>query len=191
MASELSNFSLSPGSVLVIPTDTVYGIACSASDKPAVERFYKLKNRSSKPGTIIAASVDQLVSLGLRRRYLKPVEYLWPNPISVIVPSEPQHRYLDLGKGTLAVRIVADKNLQKLLQATGPLLTSSANLPGERPAVNPEEARQYFDNQVDAYYDGGDLSDRQPSTIVRVVDDAVEVLRDGAVKINEKGEIKT
>jgi L-threonylcarbamoyladenylate synthase len=191
MANDLSNLSLSPGSVVVIPTDTVYGIACSASDKVAVQRFYKLKNRSSKPGTIIAASADQLVSLGLKRRYLKPVEHLWPNPISVIIPSELQHRYLDLGKGTLAVRIVADKNLQKLLQATGPLLTSSANLPGEKPAVNIEEARQYFNDQVDAYYGGGDLSGRQPSTIVRVVDDAVEVLRDGAVKIDEKGEIKT
>ena len=185
------NIILESGSVVVMPTDTVYGLACSASDKTAVERFYKLKDRTDKPGTIIAANVEQLVELGLKRRYIKPVEHLWPNPISVIIPSEPQHRYLDLGAGTLAVRVVAEPEIRQVLEKTGPLLTSSANQPGEKPATNIDEARKYFGDKVDEYFDGGDLSNRKPSTIVRVVDDAVEVLRQGSVEVAESGNVKS
>lgn len=186
----LSDLKLSPGMVAVMPTDTVYGLACSAKDKAAVDKLYRLKNREQKPGTIIAANVSQLVDLGLKHRYIKPIEYLWPNPVSVIIPSEPNLRYLDLGLGTLAVRVVADKELAQLLERTGSLLTSSANLPGESPAKTVAEAKKYFGDQVDEYIDGGDLSDRKPSTVIRIIDDAVEILREGAVKINEKGEIE-
>lgn len=185
------NVVLESGSVVVMPTDTVYGLACSAADKVAVERFYQLKDRTDKPGTIIAASIDQLVELGLKRRYIKPIEHLWPNPISVIIPSEIQHRYLDLGAGTLAVRVISDKKLAEVLKRTGPLLTSSANLPGQKPATNIDEARKYFGDKVDEYFDGGDLSNRKPSTIVRVVDDAVEVLRQGSVEVAESGNVKS
>jgi L-threonylcarbamoyladenylate synthase len=183
------NIILEKGSVIVMPTDTVYGLVCSAKDKLAVAKLYEIKSRSSKPGTIVAASVDQLVELGIKRRYLTAVEHLWPSPISVIIPSEPEHRYLDLGSGTLAMRVTSDKKLAEILKNTGPLLTSSANLPGEQPATSIEQARRYFGSRVDEYFDGGNLSERKPSTIVRVVDDAVEVLRQGSVIINEKGEV--
>jgi L-threonylcarbamoyladenylate synthase len=88
---------------------------------------------------------------------------------------------------SLAIRLPADKDLQELLKRTGPLLTSSANLPGESPATNIAEARQYFGDKVDFYIDGGDLSNRQPSTIIRIIDDAIEVVRPGAVKLDEAG----
>lgn len=180
---------LAPGMVAVIPTDTVYGLICLASDQKATQRLYGLKNREGKPGTIIAASLEQLVELGLKRRYLKPIEHYWPGPISVVVPSEPSLRYLDMGQGTLAVRVVADKELVDLLSKTGPFLTTSANHPGQPPANTIEEAKKYFGDRVDVYVDGGDLSHRQASTVVRVVDDMVEVLREGAVKIDESGKI--
>jgi L-threonylcarbamoyladenylate synthase len=184
------NLDLGDGEIAVIPTDTVYGVVCKASDELAVERLYALKSRQKKPGTVIAANIDQLVNLGLKKRYLKPLEHYWPGSISVIIPSEFKLRYLDQGVGALAVRIVDDKKLATILKNTGPLLTSSANLPGEKEASNIDEAKAYFGEKVDHYVDGGDLSGRQSSTVIRIVDDAVEVLREGAVKINEKGEIK-
>ncbi len=175
------------GGVGVLPTDTLYGIACLASDEKAVARLYSLKSRENKPGTIIAASVDQLVELGLKRRYLKPVEHYWPGAISIEIPH--QINYLNQSTGRQAFRIAKDTHLVKILEKTGPLLTSSANLPGEPEANNIGEARDYFGNKVDFYVDGGDLSGRKGSTIIRIVDDAVEILRQGAVKINEAGEI--
>jgi L-threonylcarbamoyladenylate synthase len=169
------------GAVVVIPTDTVYGIVARAEDRVAVERLYQLKRREHKPGTLIAGSLDQLVALGIKRRYLKAVERFWPGPISVIIPCGPELEYLHQGQNGLAIRIPNDSALLALLAKTGPLLTSSANQPGETPAATVDDAKQYFSDSIDAYIDGGDLSGRSSSTVIRIIDDAIEVIREGAV----------
>jgi tRNA threonylcarbamoyl adenosine modification protein (Sua5/YciO/YrdC/YwlC family) len=174
--------ALSQGAVCVVPTDTVYGIVCSAHNAESVARLYKLKHREKKPGTLIAASIDQLVELGLKRAYIKPVEQYWPGPLSVVIPTH-DLEYLHEGLGSLAVRIPSDPHVHALLEQTGPLMTSSANLPGRPTATTVDEARGYFGDAIEMYVDGGDLLGRAPSTIVRVVDDEIEVLRAGAVTI--------
>lgn len=174
------------GGVGVLPTDTVYGLVCCAAQEVAVERLYGLKKREKKPGTVIAASIDQLVELGLKRRYLKAVEDYWPGPISVVIPdSNPKLTYLRQGVPSIAVRVVADKKLVNLLKQTGPLMTSSANDPGEKPAITIEQAMKYFGDKVDFYVDGGNRSKQKPSTLIRIVDDAIEVLRQGAVEVKD------
>lgn len=174
------------GAIGVIPTDTVYGVVARATDHEAVTRLYELKKRDSKPGTVIAADIGQLEELGLKHRYLKAVEQFWPGAVSVVIPaSDPDLEYLHRGRMSLAVRVPAGKELQSLLKKTGPLLTSSANRSGEPPAATIAQARKYFDDKVDFYVDGGDLSGRQPSTVIRILDDAVEVLRPGAVKMGD------
>ena len=180
-----------PGAVGIIPTDTVYGLVAVASDHQAVARLYSLKNREAKPGTLIAASIDQIEELGLKRRYLKAVEQFWPGPVSIIIPcADPALQYLHQGKMSLAVRIPSDKKLQQILNKTGALLTSSANHPGQPVAATTTQAKDYFGDKVDFYIDGGDLSNNKPSTIIRIVDDAIEVLRQGAVQIDD-GTINT
>lgn len=177
------------GAIAVIPTDTVYGVVARANDQVAVKRLYALKHREHKPGTIIAASIAQLEALGLKRRYLKAVEHYWPGPLSVVIPCGPDLQYLHDGKYSLAVRLPKHAELQQLLEQTGPLLTSSANEPGQPTATTIDEAKEYFHDQVDAYVDGGDLSQNQPSTIIRIVDDAIEVLRQGAIHIDETNQL--
>lgn len=177
---------LQAGDVVVIPTDTVYGVVARAADQAAVEKLYALKRRENKPGTIIAASLEQLEDLGFKHRYLKAVEQFWPGAVSVIIPlSDPSMKYLHQGKMALAVRIPDNKEIQKLLQHTGPLMTSSANDPGEPTATTVEQAKNYFGDAIDTYIDGGDLKNREPSTIIRIIDDAIEVLREGSVKIDD------
>jgi L-threonylcarbamoyladenylate synthase len=135
---------------------------------------------------LIAYSIGQLENLGLKHRYLKAVEQFWPGAVSVVIPvSGTNLGYLHQGKMSLAVRIPKDRELLKLLRKTGPLLTSSANGPGKQPARSIQEAKTYFASQVDFYVDGGDLTDRKASTVIRIADDAIEVLRPGAVKIND------
>jgi L-threonylcarbamoyladenylate synthase len=184
---EVTNDQLQkPGAVGVIPTDTLYGIVARAADQTAVNRLYAIKKREQKPGTIIAADLEQLERLGLKHRYLKAVEQFWPGAVSVVIPAaDPALAYLHQGKMSLAVRIPDDTKLRTLLKRTGPLLTSSANQPGQASSVTIQQARDYFGDQVDFYVDGGDLSRHQPSTIIRIVDDAVEVLRPGAVKVDD------
>ena len=174
---------LSKGQVGILPTDTIYGLVCKASDKSSVERLYKLKSRSNKPGTIIGAQIEQLVKLGIKYKYLKAVEQFWPGPVSVIIPCS-ELNYLRLGASGLAVRIPDDEKIIEILRHVGPLLTSSANLTDQPVATNLIEAQNYFGEHVDFYLDGGNYSSRKSSTVVRVVDDAIEVIREGAAKIS-------
>ena len=175
--------AIQSGAVGVLPTDTVYGLVCAAQSEASVMRLYAVKHREHKPGTLIAADVEQLVELGIKRRYLKAVEQFWPGPVSVIIPTGEALDYLRQGVPGLAIRIPRYPQLHKLLIRTGPLLTTSANMPGEPPANTLEEAQGYFGDYVDFYVDGGDLSGNLPSTVIRVVDDAIEVLRQGAARI--------
>lgn len=178
-----------PGTVGVIPTDTVYCVVARALDRDAVARLYWLKHREGKPGTIIAATIDQLVGMGFKRRYLQAVVRYWPGAVSVVVPC-PDLAYLHKGVQSLAVRIPDNIPLGELLDRTGPLLTSGANQPGDVPANTVAEASHTFGDAVDFYEDGGDLTGRKESTVIRIVDDAVEIVRPGAVHINpETGEV--
>jgi L-threonylcarbamoyladenylate synthase len=183
MNPSLSSHLLQPNQIAIIPTDTVYGVVARAADPQAVARLYRLKHREKKPGTLVAASIDQLVALGMKRRYLTAVEQFWPGAVSVIIPCGPELDYIHQGVGSLAVRIPDDPRLQELLQVTGPLVTSSANQPGEPPATTIDEAKAYFGDDVPWYEDGGHVH-REPSTVIQVIDDAIEVVRQGAVIID-------
>lgn len=176
---------LQSGKVIVMPTDTVYGLAASVYQPDAVTKLYALKHRERKPGTIIAASVAQLAELGVALEYLDHVKQWWPNPLSVVVPAGEELLYIHQGLDSFPVRIPKDETMRTFLEQTGPLVTSSANQPGQPESTTISEAWAYFGDGVDFYIDGGDLSGRAPSTIIRVhPGGTIEVLRQGAVKIS-------
>jgi len=183
---------LANGHVGVIPTDTIYGIVASAHSPEAVHRLYVLKDREGmgKTGTIIAANLQQLIDLGIAAEHLERAAHLWPNPISVELPLDDSLHYIHKGSGHNAFRIVANDDVRKLLEQTGPLLTSSANLAEQPSATTMREAQQYFGDKVDMYVEGGDLSGRPPSTVVVLLPNGrLEVARPGAIKIDEEGNI--
>jgi len=178
---------LQSGAVGILPTDTIFGIVAAANNKEAIAKLYEAKHREGKPGTMIAASTDQLVALGLDKQYVDKVAHLWPNSVSIVLPAGPQLSYLHQGKNSLAVRIPSNPDIHALLEQTGPLLTSSANMPGEPSSNNVQEAQDYFGETVDFYVEG-DTSKNQASTVAMLHDDGtIEVLRQGAVVI-EGGE---
>lgn len=173
------------GAVGVFPTDTLYGLVASAKSPTAVARLYELKHRERKPGTTIAANVNQLRELGLSNGVLKQVEHHWPAPLSIVIPLPDSLEYLHDGMGESPFRVVADKQVGAFLEQTGPLMTSSANQPGEVPAKNIAEAQAYFGDSVDFYVDSGDIGDREPSTIAVLEEDGqLRVVRQGAAYIN-------
>lgn len=175
---------LNSGGVGVMPTDTVYGLVARASDPQAVARMYALKERDHKPGTVIAASTDQLIKLGVPATHIEKVKKWWPNPLSVETPLGDNLRYLHQDTGRQGFRVVKDESVRSILEKTGPLVTSSANHPGKPGSVTVSEAIDYFDDRVDFYLDGGDLSGRAPSTLIKITDDnKIEVIREGAFKI--------
>ena len=167
------------GSIGILPTDTVYGLVCSAFNPDSLSRVNGLKGREIRKGVVIAANIDQLVSIGLKKRYLKAVEEYWPGPVSVVIPCSNVVNNLDLGTHYMGVRIPDHQELLKLLDETGPLVTSSANMTGETPVNNIELAESAFGDKLDFYVDGGDYSNKEPSALIQIVDDAVEVIRPG------------
>jgi L-threonylcarbamoyladenylate synthase len=178
---------LKAGGVGVLPTDTVYGVVARAADSAAVRRLYGIKRREHKPGTVVAAGVAQLIELGVDETQLRQVAVWWPAPLSVVCAAGDALDYLHQGVGSLAVRVPADEGLRRVLEQTGPLVTSSANQPGEPPAETVLAAWNYFGDAVDFYVDGGDLAGRPASTLVRVANGRVEVLRQGAAAVPRLG----
>lgn len=167
--------------VCVIPTDTVYGVVARLDSSLAVAKIYDVKHRDlHKPvGTILAASLDQIAPLTTPETLDAAAAY-WPGPVSVIVPTSDHYNYAHKGAMSLAVRIPADQKLRALIEQTGPLASSSANLQEQPPATTIDEARAYFGDTVPLYIDGGDLSNRTPSRIVRVnTDGSLATIREG------------
>ena len=171
------------GAIGVLPTDTVYGLVSVIAPQP-IERLYATKPRQSHAGTIIAASVDDLIALGLDEATLQHVSHLWPASLSVVIAVQHIPEFLREERGSLAVRIPEDEVLRSLLRETGPLMTTSANKHGGKTAATIAEAQRIFGDSVDFYVDGGDLSNRPPSTIITVdAHGAITVLREGAVPV--------
>lgn len=175
------------GAVGVVPTDTIYGLVASAHNPHAVARLYALKDRERKPGTVIAASADQLIELGVDQAIIRKIAHLWPNPLSIEVPIGEPLAHLHQGTGHGAFRVAADEIVRALLMQTGPLLTTSVNHPGAPPAMSLAESQAYFGSAVDFYVDGGTHTNRPPSTVVRwQPDGSFELIRQGAVTIDIK-----
>lgn len=163
---------LKNGGVGVIPTDTLYGLVGSANSLKAINRIYKIKNRDkSKKIIVLISSVKDLkkFKIKINKEEAKILEKFWPGKVSIIL-------------GNIAFRLPKKKSLLVILNKTGPLVAPSANREGEKPAESIKEAKAYFGNQVDFYLSGGILKS-DPSTLIRIKDGKIEVLRQGQIVI--------
>ena len=160
---------LKSGAVGIIPTDTVYGIVTTLSDIKSVERIYQLKKRPlSKPiGTIIFFGTEQIAQFTDASEVIKAQKY-WPGPNSVILTVSPELDYAHKGLNSLPFRVPDDKKIQAILEETGPLATTSANISGLPTIENIKDAHVLFGDSVDFYVDGGNLSNKRPSNIIRI-----------------------
>ena len=176
------------GGVGVLPTDTLYGIVGSALNEDAVELIYALRKRnSSKPMIILIASLNDLgfFDIPLEPVLLEKVKTFWPGKVSIILDcTKKEFHYLHRGGNSLAFRLPEDEWLRELLKQTGPLVAPSANFEGEKEAKDIDQAREYFGESVDFYVDFGVL-ESDPSTIVRIKEGKLEVVRKGAVDVEK------
>ncbi len=169
----------------ILPTDTLYGLVGRALSKRAFDRIFELKKRDAKsPFIILISSIEdlKLFDIEIGEEIKEILDKYWPGKVSIIFPCNNKFSYLHLGTDTLAFRMPDKKDLLKLLKQTGPLLAPSANHPGEAPALTIEEAKRYFGNSVDFYEDEGKL-ESLPSTLIKIENEKIEVLREGAVEI--------
>ncbi len=173
--------SLNAGQLVVLPTDTIYGIAASARQPAAVERLYAVRQReTTKPCIVLLAERSGLREFGitLNLPMRRQLDECWPGPTSIVLPCPAaKFKYLHRGTGTLAFRVPDYPALQDLLWQTGPVLAPSANLPGRPPATTIAEARAYFRDRAAVYIDGGELQGAASRLIAVAEDGTVTVLR--------------
>jgi tRNA threonylcarbamoyl adenosine modification protein (Sua5/YciO/YrdC/YwlC family) len=165
------------GGLVAFPTETVYGIAVSADCAEAVTRLYALKSRPrTKPMTMMVADTAEVVA---RCGDLPPIaralmRRFWPGPLTLVVP--------DASGQVTGFRVPASPLARGLVREAGvPLLVPSANVSGHPPATTAEEVLRQFPDELDIVIDGGPSEGGVASTVVQVVGDRVEVLREGAI----------
>ncbi len=176
------------GGVIAFPSDTVYGLGCSLFDVSAVEMVARLKRRDPSLAVISLIPEPRQV-YGLAQEVREDAEVLmarfWPGPLSLIFRSAPivPPRVRGAG-GTVALRCPKDTLCQRLLDRIGgPVVSSSANLSGQRPAQTAEEVVRIFGNQLDLVIDGGPRHGGVPSTLVDVSGPRPRLLRRGAIDV--------
>lgn len=175
------------GELVVLPTDTVYGIGADAFDGTAVAALLAAKGRGrAMPPPVLVPDARTLEGLAADvpdvARTL--VEAFWPGPLTLVCWAQPSLQW-DLGDtgGTVAVRMPHHAVALELLGLTGPLAVSSANLTGRPAATTAGEARDQLGESVAAYLDGGPTGQSVPSTIVDVTRTRTQVLRFGALDL--------
>lgn len=177
--------------VVVIPTDTVYGIAADAFSPKGVANLLAAKGRGrATPPPVLMANLQTLDALAQAPSVLvrQLAEEFWPGALTIVVRAQPSLTW-DLGetKGTVALRIPNHKITLALLEETGPLAVSSANLHGSPAALTATEAFEYFGDSVPVYLDSGATPDSQASTIIDLTDEEsgnIKVLRQGAIAVD-------
>lgn len=175
------------GGLLVLPTDTVYGIAADAFSPRAVSRLLAAKGRGrDMPPPVLVHSKDTLLALanGADERVMALVSAFWPGPLTLICDAQPMLDW-DLGDthGTVALRMPDDADALDLLAETGPLAVSSANTHGEPAATTAQDAEEMLGDSVDVYLDGGPRSGQGSSTIVDMTVRPPRIVRRGPLSL--------
>jgi L-threonylcarbamoyladenylate synthase len=184
---------VSRGGLLVLPTDTVYGIGCDAFTPPAVAALLAAKGRGRQaPPPVLVPDVRTLDGLAtdVPDVVRTLVDRFWPGGLTVILRSQPSLAW-DLGEthGTVALRMPDQPAALALLRRTGPLAVSSANLTGRPAALTVQGAVDQLGDSVQLYLDAGPVPGGIASTIVDATGSGLRLVRLGAVGLDELREV--
>lgn len=175
--------------VVVLPTDTLYGLVASVDSKKAIEKLYEIKERDkSKALIVLIHSLKDLEKFGINLTLLRGSGQ-WPRgsvflpEVSVLLSCKiAKWKHIHRGTKKIAFRMIGEKNkeLFNLLKKVGPVVAPSANLESFAPAETIKEAKSYFGSKVDLYINSGRRKG-DPSTLIRIKNSKIEVLRQGGV----------
>ncbi|MDT9664940.1 L-threonylcarbamoyladenylate synthase [Rhodococcus qingshengii] len=185
--------ALKAGRLVVLPTDTLYGLAADAFDSEAVTSLLRAKGRGrDMPVPVLVGSwntIDGLV-YSVRPQARDLIRAFWPGGLSLVVEQAPSLAW-DLGdtRGTVMLRMPLHPVALELLRDVGPLAVSSANISGRPPATTVEEARDQLGGSASVYLDGGKAEHAVASTIVDLTGNSPRILRVGAVSAESIAEV--
>jgi L-threonylcarbamoyladenylate synthase len=171
-----------PGSFLLVPTETVYGLVCSWNDILGREHIYKAKKRAeNKPFQMLVSNVKMVKSFGgiISPLTEKIVQFFCPGPITIVIPTKDRQ--------TIGFRIPECKFILKLIEShMFPLAGTSANLSGKPPALLPRQILSELKLMPDIVVDNGLIAaDSLPSTVLKISGPKLEILREGPISLEE------
>ncbi|MEU3459696.1 L-threonylcarbamoyladenylate synthase [Streptomyces sp. NPDC006733] len=181
------------GELVVLPTDTLYGIGADAFDAQAVGDLLEAKGRGrNMPSPVLIGSPNTLHGLvtDFSEQAWELVDAFWPGALTLVAKHQPSLSW-DLGdtRGTVAVRMPLHPVAIELLTATGPLAVSSANLTGHRSPEDCDAAQEMLGDSVAVYLDAGPTPATVPSSIVDVTGKIPVLLRAGAISADQLREV--
>jgi len=175
--------SLLNDGVIIIPTDTVYGLACLSSSKEAIERIYSMKKRDkSKPLPIIVNSYKMLSEVcDVNLDNVKRLSKYFPGAVTIVCKRKESFDYFD--EPTIAVRMIETPLVNKIIESVNePLSLTSANISTKGNIVDPMELVDIFDGYIDCVFLDGKCKNVE-STIIKINDDnSITLLREGKIR---------
>ncbi|MEY2674782.1 MAG: hypothetical protein RL645_353 [Actinomycetota bacterium] len=176
--------------LVVLPTDTVYGIGCDAFSAKGVDALLAAKGRGRQsPPPVLIGTPHTMNALAeyVPEVAQKLADTFWPGALTLILRAQPSLNW-DLGdtKGTVALRMPDHKIALALLQEVGPMAVSSANLTGEPASTTCQQAEGYFGKSVQAYLDGGPSPKGEASTILDLTGVSEQYDDDGNITVTGK-----
>ena len=186
-AIEAASLAIQRGDLVVLPTDTVYGVAADAFDPAAVSSLLAAKGRGREmPPPVLVSAISTIDALAVNiPSYARAlVEEFWPGPLTLVCHQQASLQW-DLGdtRGTVAVRMPNHDIALEILERTGPLAVSSANRTGMPAATDAEQAMEMLGEEVAVIVDGGASPGGEASTIVDATGPQGRVLRRGALSL--------
>jgi L-threonylcarbamoyladenylate synthase len=177
---------LRDGGLVAFPTDTVYGVGGLAFSATAVDELYLVKGRSiEKAIPILLGSIDQLslVASEINNLARRLVERFWPGPLTLVLPRHPNLPPNLSPYPTVGVRMPDHPDVLALLNRSGPLAVTSANLSGGQNTLTAQEVFSQLNERIPLILDGGQTPGGQPSTVVDCTGDEPIILRPGPISL--------
>ena len=175
--------------IIIMPTDTVYGIACNCFSQRAIEKLFEIKKRAKyKPINVLTDSIEKMymVAKDINPKEQELIDKYMPGSLTIILSKKEDVPYiLTGGLDTVGVRIPNDARALSILKEVDyPLATTSANVSGDPDGIKIEDFIREFDGKVDIIIDGGITNIKQSSTIVKVEEDGeLKIIREGSTII--------
>ena len=177
---------LSNGGVIAYPTDTYYGLGCDLFSKKAIEKLYQLKERNrKKPLSFLVPDLSDVAKYALVSNFAyRTMKSLTPGPFTFILPATRQVPEMMMTKQKQVGIRVPDAPLARALAAGlgHPIVTTSATNRDGEPLIDPKDIKEVLGHGLDLILDGG-LMENEPSTVLSLIGDELEVLREGKGKL--------
>ena len=185
LAEELKN-----GKIFILPTSTIYGICGNALNENTVKKIYKIKKRQyNKPLIVLVNNKKMLnnITYGLNNIEEKIISKFWPGPLTLILKKKNIVPNIVTSNGdSVGIRVDSNKIVNSLIEKSNvPIVAPSANISNKDNITCIDDIEEEIFDLVDYIIDGGKLKDTQESTIIKVNNEQIQVIREGKIKKNE------